>query len=584
MVTPTLRTATIREFVGGWNLSDSDVNLATKYSRIQDNVLNSIDGKLKLRYGTALFGDVGLALTSSGEIVNMTYYNDFIVAVTDLGEIAAVNGQGVAYNVFDQTKARHLPGSPYGWGVTRQVSFAGAKNQLVIANGVDKPLKLDTLLRCQYLVDEGTGSNFNTPIGKFVVTHQDYLIVAGDPLYPAMLHIGAKGTVGTFVGDPAPNDAVDFDLGVYVQQGLAEIKGISSYRNSLIVFFPLCTIVVALGTYDADGKHIPNVADVIPLYGTVSHRSIFNIGDDMYFCDASSVPSFARALFTGGIKPDSISTLINPDLQKKLARLNLSELEEGVFSIYDKINRTYMMFVPDGNNRHETLCYAYTKQPDRGVGSWARLRGWNWKSACRSLLDNVFFSQGSKIYVYGNETNPVKADWVGEEQTFSDNTCFTDGHGWAASGRGATGVPIKGRYETPWLDFRQRNMVKKIRYIGLDTEGGGRFTVDHFVDRLYLNIFGAGEVWSDGTVFSDGMGWESEESQQLFSALSMEFIAGEGENGPFGGWRNTAREQLYGYPVSGKMHKLQFNIDTMDGWALVAYSLYYHQGSIYRSG
>lgn len=47
--------ATIRDFSGGWNVSDSQYNLSSKYQPVSENVIVGVDGALQPRFGYKLF-------------------------------------------------------------------------------------------------------------------------------------------------------------------------------------------------------------------------------------------------------------------------------------------------------------------------------------------------------------------------------------------------------------------------------------------------------------------------------------------------------------------------------------------------
>ena len=49
--------ATIRDFSGGWNVVDNDLNLSTKFSKVLENMQRGVDGALSVRPGTELFAD-----------------------------------------------------------------------------------------------------------------------------------------------------------------------------------------------------------------------------------------------------------------------------------------------------------------------------------------------------------------------------------------------------------------------------------------------------------------------------------------------------------------------------------------------
>ena len=69
-----LLTTTIREFDGGLNVVNDDLNMDTKYSKVETNVYNNIDGTKSKRYGTRYFTDV-----KKYEIVDEIYDNCEVV-------------------------------------------------------------------------------------------------------------------------------------------------------------------------------------------------------------------------------------------------------------------------------------------------------------------------------------------------------------------------------------------------------------------------------------------------------------------------------------------------------------------------
>src|SRR5580765_6385526 len=59
-----LENTTIRDFGGGWNVADSDVNLQSRYQPISDNMRRGLDGSLSVRSGYGLWCNLQLGTTS----------------------------------------------------------------------------------------------------------------------------------------------------------------------------------------------------------------------------------------------------------------------------------------------------------------------------------------------------------------------------------------------------------------------------------------------------------------------------------------------------------------------------------------
>ena len=65
MAGPLLKTATIRDFSGGWNVADNPHNLSSKYLPISDNIMVGVDGALSPRMGYKLFADLKQGITQN---------------------------------------------------------------------------------------------------------------------------------------------------------------------------------------------------------------------------------------------------------------------------------------------------------------------------------------------------------------------------------------------------------------------------------------------------------------------------------------------------------------------------------------
>lgn len=580
-------TSTLREFNGGWNIADNDLNLSSKFLRVLDNAYRAPDGSLSVRYGTRLFADVSDYV--SGNIVNIFYHNTMLWCVTSTGEIAAIRGDGSVQAMWNNTIARLLPSAPSGWNTTDFASAAIFNGELIICNGSDKPLIVENssgLVR--YLYDLGTGSNIYVPICRYVVTHQRYLCMAGDPTDPDALYISNVDTSGTFKGAPNPNDAVTLQLGSYVPSGSNVIKGLQSFRDQLFVFFEQAVVVLKLGTYDSSSTpvHTPTFQDAVAQYGAVSHRSVQSVGDDVFFCDIGGVPSLSKAVFTGGIRTERVSQLVDPAIQDRLAQLSEADLEDQVWSVFHRRANQYMLFVPDGSVPNEMICFVFTYVKQLDVAAWAQFRGWNWSCGCVSALGTVFFGKNTQVYYYGDVDEGTYGDFTGDQETYSDGTVHTDGLGFSPVSDGELGgVPVTWAIETPWFDFGARMQSKTSRYIAFDTLGTAEFTCQMFIDNIYRDRNDPGEPFSDGFYFSDDRGFTND-TFGLLPTLSMSFVGSENAGfgadlfgGQFGGGRPTRDERLYAWTTRFKLGKLRFSGDTMEPLSLISISINYYKGT-----
>ena len=237
--------------------------------------------------------------------------------------------------------------------------FAG---ELIVCNGLDKPLLInfDNSPNTDYLQDLASGSNTNTPIARYVTTVGKYVVMAGNPTNEDRVYISNSLTSGTWAGDAAPNDAVNIDLGKEAPTGLNVIRGIARFRDRLIVGFDEASVIGTLGTYSDSGDHIPDFSDVVEYHGTISHRSMISVGDDLFMLDVAGVTSLRRATFTDAIRPQRTSELINPLIQARTRRLTTAELIDKTFAIYERDNSRYMVFLP---NHSASYQQALTSNP-----------------------------------------------------------------------------------------------------------------------------------------------------------------------------------------------------------------------------
>lgn len=589
--TDSLKDFTIRDFSGGWNRVDSELNLSSKYARISRNMQRGIDGSKEIRPGTRLFADV---VAHIADIVNVEYFAGAIIAVGTNGKIVRVDATGNVYLIWDDAWAARLSGQPSGWDATTFVSFAEFQNKLIVCNGVNKPLRIRNTHMVEYLNDPASGSNVNTPIGRYVVNGGRYLVIAGLADNVDRVCISSTDTDGVFVGDGAPNDAVNIDLGSRVPLGSSAVKGIGRFRDKVVIAFEKCLLPGTLGTF-TDGDHVPDFDDAIINNGSISHRVIQTIGngEDMLFADIVGVNSIKRALFTGSIQPERLSRLVDPEIQKDVALLDtVIALEDDTFSVFDNKSNNYMLFIPNhgGALRTETRCFVLKKIPEMKIEAWHEWRGWNFQAACRSSLERVFLAKGSQIYILGEthvSGDNISADFVGDQESFEDGTFFSDLTGWnPVVTVKNSGVPIKWVWELPWSDADQRFRNKESRFIRFDTEGDESFDAEMFLDNRYLDRTDPGEEWLDDTFFSDSSGWDVE---VLAPALSMEFRGGtspgfgdDGYGQLYGGGRPTRDEGLYAWTAKYHLFKLRMSGEAIGPLKFVSISMAYLLGSIRR--
>ena len=593
-----LRDFTLRDFSGGWNVSDSDLNLSLKYSTELYNMHRSTDGAIEIRPGTKLFADTSDYID---EIINMEFYNGHVVAFGKNGIGVKIDTNGNVYVIWNTEIASKLPGTPSAWDESTIVTFAEFNGELIVCNGVNKPLLIPTNFNTTYLQDLANTTNVNTPICKYVIAHARYLVMAGDPDNTDRIYISRTDVSGTWAGDSSPNDAVNIDLGSRVPTGSAKIKGIGQFRDKIAVFFDEAVLPGTLGVFTSS-DHTPTFDDAIEEHGSISHRVIKTIGENMLFCDLNGLSSITRAAFTGDIKPERVSHFVDPEIQRDLDRLaTATGVEERAWAVYDSQANNYMLFIPNDDNESsitEYRCFVLKSSKAQKIHAWQEFRNWKFRCGCRSNLKKMYFGTGTQVFLLGDTpktrsqstVNPesLTLDYIGDQEMFDDDTSFDDYTGWnPVASTADSGVPIKFIWELPWTDFGQRFLVKNTRHINFDTVGTQTFTAQMFTDNIYFDKSDVGEDFVEDTLkFDDGTGWDVD---VLDPTLSMEFVGGDSAGfgtsefgASFGGGRATSLEQLYAWVAKFKLSKLRIYGDGIDQLKFVSNTISFLTGSARR--
>lgn len=479
-----LQTAEAKDFGGGLNTYDTPFNLSRKFATWLRNLYPDTNGRLNLRYGTSVFLDIsGDELLD--EIIGIEYFNTALIVVLKNGKIISVDGTGVYTTRWNATIAGGA--GPWSTNLTF-VCFAQFNGHLIICNGVDKPLIMNSSYSTGYLIDLGTGSNLYVPRAKYCVTHANHLVLAVTPTDDSTLYISMRGTSGTFFGAPGTtNDATNFNTSTYVPRGSIRVTGIASFRDKLIVSFTEAMLSVQFGQYDTSKNphtHTVFVVDTIENHGSVAHKAVIPLGDDVMLLDKAGVASVQRALITGNLSPTRESTLISKTMQNALKDFTPAQLEQFVFVAHDRIAQHIMFFVPksttvvDSTDNH-VFVYCFDKA--QRFKAWTYFDSMPYRSTARSSENRTFFATREKIVYYRNQYDPLYND-ISEENTnqpWDDGTPWSDGTYWI----GASGAPISFEFEMPWSDLRQPGKVKHSKYFSMTAEGEALVETKMYIDR-----------------------------------------------------------------------------------------------------
>lgn len=569
-----------------------------------------------------------------GSIVSGFYFQEHLILVSDTGEIVKISDSGTATRIWSQSLALALSGTPVGWTQTQLVSFHVNGGNLLVHNDVDKPLDIN-LARAPNVIFLGDpasgGSNAAVPLGHLGFTSGGYAIVAGSPSEESLLQFSASLAPGVYTGNPAPDDATDIDLSKSLNIPDPKIIGITELRDKLLVVFRDKIAIGLLGgtkTIGSDIIHDPDFKDSIPEHGAISHRSIVPLGNDVFMCSRTGIPSVAQSQISATFLPRNVSDLISPALQQNINRLSDDVLLRKVFAVYNAQERQYMLFMPkyDSNDIRELDAdpIIFTsileqgkyiiKVPSHGfdegdkvivagsttVGLNGNING-TWPISEVISEDYIVVETGT-TYTTTNEVGggssvtlqPVNEETIGYIFAYNPelkvrawsryrNLNFDYGiktpSGSIFFGKGGKiyrfgdrnnpitsddGQAIKFVWEWPWGDFDTRVNIKEISSIYPDTLGKAQFDFKLFVDQLYKSSVGVFTP-ARATTFTGSSGGG--------------FGAG---NQPYGGGRRGKEQVVWPIPVIGKLIKPRIEGETTDPIRFVSLTILYREGTVGR--
>jgi hypothetical protein len=282
-----------------------------------------------------------------GKIIHITYFNGRLITVSDIGEVVATDGSFTSTKLWNFNITRALGGTPLPWRACTRVDSEIFGKELIIFNGVDKPIRIDftAVNICDYHVDPGnSNSNAAIPAYSFAKSAFRYYAVYDrfDTSGPTALKFASKNTSVVFTGAPAPGDAVDIDIAKILSTNETEITGLAVIRDNLLVTTASASTLLAIGITKVNGAntiHEPEPADILTSFGTNSPKSFIELGNDVFMVDHTGVPSLRLSTQSNAIVPERVSQFIDPMMTKHLGRLSLRAKRDEIFSVYDVKNK-----------------------------------------------------------------------------------------------------------------------------------------------------------------------------------------------------------------------------------------------------
>lgn len=298
------------------------------------------------------------------------------------------------------------------------------------------------------------------PIGKRASWFHNFLFVSGVSATPNRLHISTLGNpeagyAGADNIDVNPNDG---DL----------INGQGVLKDELLVFKR--HRIWSITGFGASQFTVADLNERITGYGTESHRSIVNTGNDLLYMsflgDVPHIRSVQRTRFGVLIEGGIISF----DIENSMAGLNTAQLGL-VAGIFD--GRKAWFAAPASGATANNRVFVY----DTILKGWSRHTGIN-----ASVFDSFTISNTPQLY-FGESAADSKVYTL--DSSLSDN-----------------GAAINFQAESRRYGEERPDLKKKYKYLWVSTEETGNYnlTVEHNTDGFTYETLGTINLQSSGSV------------------------------------------------------------------------------------
>lgn len=400
----------------GLNNLISDNLIDDKEASSLENIMFVESGAPSKAYG---FTSVGTGLTNNPR--GLAFFNDTQAGNRDL---LTVDGTSLMY--LNSSTWTAISGATFS--SSAQINFTQALGDLYVWDGTSGGAKLAT---GRTLTRPGT-----LPKAKFSIFYGGYHWCAGvdgqlSRLYRSVLTDAADFTNDPSVTDPTPDNSTDVP-GATVFAGTGsgstiaqfvdvskndgdKITGLAKFQDALIIFKERSIFQLTLA---ADGT--PTVVAVSKSYGCVSHRSIDNVDNDVFFLTRNGVyvlgnePNYYNA-----IRTNELSSRIHPTIET--INPTSYSLATALFSQY-----VYYLGIPSGGVTANNMTLSY----DRRFLAWSKLT--HIAPECFSVYtdttntDTIYFTSASTNKVYKFTTNydanddAISAQWTSKAFDLGD--------------------------------------------------------------------------------------------------------------------------------------------------------------------
>lgn len=458
----------------GLNNLISDNLLDDREASSLENIMFVESGAPSKAYG---YESVGSGLTNAPRGLGFYNYN---------------SGAGRYLLTVDGTELKYLNGSTWtaisgaAFDSSSNITMTHAKGRFFIWDGVNGGATLDNLT----LTRPGT-----MPKAKFSIFYGGYHIASGVDGQPNRIYISVFNDPADFTNDPAvadptPDNVTDVP-GATVFTGTGsgtaiaqfvdvnkddgdKITGLAKFQDVLVIFKERSIFQLTL---DATG--VPTISAVTKSYGCVSHRSIDNVENDVFFLTRNGFYVLGNEPnFFNVIRTNELSARVHSEIEV----INSTNFEKAsaLFNQY-----VYYCAIPSGGVTANNVVLTY----DRRFQAWSKLT----HMAVESFTVFVDSTNNETIYFTSSSTNKV----------YKMNTNYT-----------ADGAAISAQWTSKAFDAGDFNSYKRwIDCTILFRQLVGEVSMDFYSDNGNiakstsvsssivggLGTYALGEEWMGGT-------------------------------------------------------------------------------------
>lgn len=236
-----------------------------------------------------------------------------------------------------------------------------------------------------------SGNGTGGPKGKYMIEFKTSLLIGGDPDNPSRVYYSAGvDKIDSFL---ISDGGGYIDVSKNSDDGV--IKGLASFQNKAIVFKER-----SVWQIDFTSSAIPSLQNIVKGIGCISHNSIANVENDVFFLGRKI--GGGPALYTLGNEPNFLGVLrtneISTRVRPVLEALGASDLEEANSVYFDG---KYILFFTDGSSAYNNAAIVYDRE---------RLAYTEWNSIY-STFSTVFYDADNEehlLFVDGSDNRVSK--------------------------------------------------------------------------------------------------------------------------------------------------------------------------------